>query len=96
MNGDHHCVYGTRCQFCHVSRDFSDFDSQRTRYQNLLNENVNIMKYRIDTVADPDIDTFNIAMPSKNRLSVFSSICPDSKESKRSKKSKKQNKNQKK
>jgi hypothetical protein len=52
------------------------------------------MKYRIDTVADPDIETFNIAMPSKTRLSVFSSICPDSKENKRCKKSK-QNKNQK-
>ena len=35
------------------------------------------MKSRIDTVAEPDVNTFNIAMPSKGRLSVFGNICSD-------------------
>jgi len=26
MTGNHYCQYGVRCQFCHVTRDFSDFD----------------------------------------------------------------------
>jgi len=31
----------------HSAVDFSDFDEQRTRYQNLLNENARIMTERI-------------------------------------------------
>jgi len=76
LNGDSFCIYGNRCQFCHPSRDFTDFDEQRTRYQNLLDENAKIMKSRIDQVADPEITTFNIAMPDKSRLSVFEKFCP--------------------
>lgn len=59
--------------------DFSDFDKQRTRYQNLLIENTRIMKDRLDSVAEPEIGTFNIAMPSKRRLAVFEKICPEKK-----------------
>lgn len=33
------------------------------------------MKMRTEIVADPDITTFNIAMPGKARLSVFEGIC---------------------
>ena len=33
------------------------------------------MKSRIDQVADPDVDIFNIAMPNKSRLPVFESLC---------------------
>lgn len=77
QTGDGFCQYGARCQFCHLSRDFSDFDQQRTRYQNLLNENATIMKSRIDQVANPDVSTFNIALPSKGRLAIFESICPE-------------------
>ena len=73
--GEGFCQYGVRCQFCHISTDFSDFDSQRTRFQNLLNENAAIMKSRIDLVANPDVSTFNIAMPSKGRLAIFEKIC---------------------
>lgn len=47
------------------------------------------MKQRIDTVANPDIDSFGIAMPSNKRLSIFDSICPV--ETKRNKKNKKSN-----
>ena len=87
MTGEGFCQYGVRCQFSHTSRDFSDFHVQRTRYQNLLNENATIMKSRIDQVADPDVSQFNIAMPSKGRLSIFESICPEAtKESNKSKK----------
>lgn len=25
MTGQGHCQYGVRCQFCHLTRDFSDF-----------------------------------------------------------------------
>lgn len=74
------CQYGVRCQFCHLSRDFSDFDQQTTRYQNLLHENAKIMQSRIDQVADPDISQFNIAMPKKARLAIFESVCPDTSE----------------
>ena len=42
-----YCIYGKRCQFMHSAVDFSDFDEQRTRYQNLLNENARIMTERI-------------------------------------------------
>ena len=35
------------------------------------------MKSRIDQVAEPDVSSFNIAMPSKGRLSIFESICPE-------------------
>jgi len=95
--GAGYCEYGVRCQFGHISRDFSDFDSQKTRYQNLLDENATIMKSRIDTVADPDVNTFNIAMPNKNRLSVFGNICSDAtKTDMRKNGSKKQSKVQKK
>lgn len=75
--GEGFCQYGVRCQFCHLSRDFSDFHSQKTRYQNLLHENATIMKSRIDQVANPDVSQFNIAMPSKARLSIFESVCPE-------------------
>lgn len=74
LEAPHACMYGRRCQFCHLQADFSDFDQQRTRYQNLLTENARIMKMRTEIVADPDITTFNIAMPSKRRLAVFESI----------------------
>jgi len=89
LKGDAYCIYGSRCQFCHPSRDFSDFDNQRTRYQNLLNENAKIMQSRIDMVADPEITTFNIAMPEKSRLSVFAKFCPLETSSKTSKDNKK-------
>ena len=60
----------------------------------MLNENATIMKSRIDQVADPDVSQFNIAMPSKGRLSIFESICPEAtKESNKSKKAAKSNKN---
>jgi len=75
MSAPHACVYGARCQFCHISTDFSDFSEQRTPYQNLLTENSKLMKSRIDQVADPDVDIFNIAMPNKSRLPVFESLC---------------------
>ena len=72
------CKYGARCQFQHTKTDFSDFDQQKTRYQNLLNENALIMRQRMEQVEDPDVSTFNIAMPTKSRLSVFASIVPTS------------------
>jgi hypothetical protein len=75
--GQGYCQYGVRCQFSHIKTDFSDFDNQKTRYQNLLSENAAIMKSRIDQVANPDVSTFNIAMPSKGRLAIFESICPE-------------------
>lgn len=43
----------------------------------MLSENANIMKSRIDQVADPDVSQFNIAMPKKDRLAIFESICPE-------------------
>lgn len=97
MTSDGFCQYGVRCQFCHLSRDFSDFNQQRTRYQNLLNENATIMKSRIDQVANPDVSTFNIAMPQKGRLSIFESICPETnnKESTTKQKKSKTSKNKK-
>lgn len=42
----------------------------------MLDENAKIMKSRIDQVAEPDVSTFNIAMPSKRRLAVFDQYCP--------------------
>ena len=33
------------------------------------------LKSRIDQVANPDVSQFNIAMPSKARLSIFESYC---------------------
>lgn len=44
-----------------------------------MEENTRIMKERIDSVAEPEIGTFNIAMPSKRRLAVFERICPEKK-----------------
>lgn len=38
------------------------------------------MKSRIDLVADPDVSTFNIAMPSKGRLAIFEKICNENKQ----------------
>jgi hypothetical protein len=35
------------------------------------------MKNRIDQVADPDVDTFNIAMPNKSRLAIFDKVCSE-------------------
>jgi len=34
------------------------------------------MQQRMEQVEDPDVSTFNIAMPSKSRLSVFANIVP--------------------
>jgi len=43
------------------------------------------MKSRIDQVANPDISTFNIALPKKGRLAIFESVCPEnSKDNKKS------------
>ena len=55
------------------------------------------MKSRIDQVANPDVSTFNIAMPQKGRLSIFESICPETnnKESTTKQKKSKTNKNKK-
>jgi hypothetical protein len=36
------------------------------------------MQQRMEQVVDPDVSIFNIAMPSKSRLSVFASIVPAS------------------
>ena len=41
------------------------------------------MKSRIDQVANPDVSTFNIAMPKKGRLAIFESICPEAKKEKK-------------
>lgn len=60
----------------HSAVDFSDFEEQRTRFQNLLTENARIMQERIDQAADPDINQFNIAMSSRPRLAVFEHHCP--------------------
>ena len=35
------------------------------------------MKSRIDTIENPDINEFNIAMPSRRRLAIFDEICPE-------------------
>lgn len=58
------CQYGTRCQFAHLTRDFAE-DCGLPSYRNLLTENVNQMKIRLDNVAKPDIKTFNVALPNK-------------------------------
>ena len=42
----------------------------------MLDENAKLMQARIDQVADPEIGTFNIAIPNKKRLPVFDQICP--------------------
>ena len=41
------------------------------------------MKSRIDQVANPDVSTFNIAMPKKGRLAIFESICPEAQKEKK-------------
>jgi len=43
---------------------------------NLLAENASIMMDRINGVAEPDINVFNVAKPDKARLSVFNYFCP--------------------
>lgn len=80
-----YCIYGKRCQFMHSAVDFSDFDQQRTRYQNLLNENARIMTERIAQAADPDVSVFNIAHASKGRLAVFEEFAPEQSRKTRSK-----------
>ena len=43
---------------------------------------------RIDGVADPDVDIFNVAKPDRPRLPVFSQFCPlDSPETEKADKS---------
>ena len=42
----------------------------------MLAENARIMMDRINGVAEPDVNVFNVAMPEKPRLSVFEYICP--------------------
>ena len=80
-----YCIYGRRCQFMHSAVDFSDFDQQKTRFQNLLAENARIMTERIAQAADPDISTFNIAHSTKGRLAIFEEIVPEKSRKGRSK-----------
>lgn len=44
-----------------------------------MTENARIMKERIDSAANPNIDTFNVALPSKGRLAFFAQLCPEKK-----------------
>ena len=69
----YYCQYGSRCQFAHLARDFNNSDNQN---RHLLSENARIMMDRINGVADPDINIFNVAKPDKPRLAVFSHFCP--------------------
>ena len=80
------CMRGSRCPFLHSAIDCSDFDEQRTRFQNLLAENARIMTERIEKAADPEISVFNVAYSSRNRLSVFAEIVPENSLKNRTKK----------
>jgi len=37
------------------------------------------MKERIEVVVDPEITSFNVALPSKGRLAIFVEVCPEKK-----------------
>ena len=54
------------------------------------------MNERMEQVEDPDISTFNIAMPGKSRLNVFKNIPLDDSEEKQPKGFWQQKRNQKK
>ena len=62
----YYCQYGARCQFAHLTRDFGDLDNQQFKsYTHLLTENANQVEIRLNNAAKPDINTFNVALPSK-------------------------------
>ena len=60
-----------------MARDFSGSNEDDKNFNsNLLAENARIMMDRINGVAEPDINVFNVAKPDKTRLSVFDHYVP--------------------
>ena len=60
-----------------MARDFSGSNAENKNFNsNLLAENARIMMDRINGVAEPDINVFNVAKPDKTRLSVFDFFVP--------------------
>jgi hypothetical protein len=72
------CLYGTRCQFVHLTRDFNQsserylqssaemaFEKSRMTFKNLLTENTTQMQIKLDNIAKPNLNTWNVALPSK-------------------------------
>lgn len=60
-----------------MARDFGASNESQVNFNsNLLAENARIMMDRINGVAEPDVNVFNLAMSEKPRLSVFEYICP--------------------
>ena len=60
-----------------MARDFSGSNEDDKNFNsNLLAENARIMMDRINGVAEPDINVFNVAKPDKTRLGVFDHFVP--------------------